>query len=572
MTQHLKEIRSKCWEARNKWLDIGLELNLAIDDLNALQTKHSSDAGKCFTAMLNLWLNSNKQPTLTALIAALREKTVNLHAVAEELENLRENLRQQSSAAVESNILVSQDSTDLSVPPTVSEAHDEKTRKCTQNRKDIQDDAQEKVERKENRQPTDTRRERKKQEIKYTYCTRPYFILITALVALLSAIIISALTNNTCHVIAVGKGLKIAREGERPFGILVNVDRNGQLCSTPMQSPICCLESKISAKSTNCTITKLDNNSLKISYQATSRGSHQLHIKVEGEHIKGSPFTVISVQKLGTPIKTISGVKGPWGVAINQRGEIIVAEESGHCISIFSPTGEKLRSFGSEGSGPGQFNEPRGVTVDDDGNILVTDSRNDRIQKFTSNYKHITSVVSNGSNPLQFNLPVSVAISPITKKIAIVHYSRVQILNPDLTFHSSIGSRGSGSEQFYRPYDVAFDSSGNMYMADAFKHHIQVFNPEGQFLRQFGSKGNGDGELNFPTGISIDSDDTVYVVEYRNHRVSIFTHDGKFLTSFGSGGDGPGQFTRPLGITVDKNGTIYVADSGNNRLQIFAKL
>ena len=77
---------------------------------------------------------------------------------------------------------------------------------------------------------------------------------------------------------------------------------------------------------------------------------HQLHIKVEGEHIKRSPFSVTvkrPLKKLGTPIKTISGLKQPWGVAVNQRGEIIVAEQKEHCISIFSPTGEKLRSFGS---------------------------------------------------------------------------------------------------------------------------------------------------------------------------------------------------------------------------------
>ena len=107
MTQHLKEIRSRCWEARTKWLDIGLELNLPMDDLNALQIKHGSDAGKCFTAMLNLWLSSNKQPTLTALIAALRERTVNRYAVAEELEILRENLRQQNGAAEDSDVLIS---------------------------------------------------------------------------------------------------------------------------------------------------------------------------------------------------------------------------------------------------------------------------------------------------------------------------------------------------------------------------------------------------------------------------------------------------------------------------------
>ena len=373
---------------------------------------------------------------------------------------------------------------------------------------------------------------------------------------------------------ATGKGLEVAEPGERATAVLHVVDQKGKVCSTPVETLTCELVSESTGEKIDCSVKKTEASArgqYEISYQATNRGRHQLHIKVEGEHIKGSPFTVTVKLPLGTPIKTVRGLKEPWGVAVNKKGEILVAEKDGYCISVFSPTGEKLQSFGSQGSGPGQFNEPHGMTVDDDGNILVADTRNHHIQKFTSDNKHITSVGSYGSNYLQFDLPESVAICPITKKIAIPEWTncRVQILNPDLTFHSSIGSKGSGNGQFNGPHDVAFDSAGNMYVTDAKKNCIQVFNPQGLFLRQFGRKGTGDGELNFLTGISIDSDDTVYVVERLNHRVSVFTHEGKFLTSFGSQGDGPGQFNNPRRITVDKNGLIYVADSYNNRIQIF---
>ena len=75
----------------------------------------------------------------------------------------------------------------------------------------------------------------------------------------------------------------------------------------------------------------------------------------------------------------------------------------------------------------------------------------------------------------------------------MLYGSRVQILNPDLTFHSSISSEGSGNGQFNGPHDVAFDSAGNMYVTDATNNHIQVFK---LILRQFGKLGNGDGEWN----------------------------------------------------------------------------
>ena len=370
---------------------------------------------------------------------------------------------------------------------------------------------------------------------------------------------------------ATGKGLEVAEPGERATAVLHVVDQKGKAYSTPVEILTCELVSESTGEKINCSMKKTEaSGQYEISYQATNVRRHQLHIKVDREHIKGSPFTVtvkLPVQKLGTPIKTISGLKNPWGVAINKKGEILIAERNIHCISVFSPIGVKVRSFGSQGSGPGQFNGPQAVIVDDDGNILVADTKNHRIQKFTSNYKHITSVGIQGSKPLQFNSPISVAISPNTNQIAISEWDndRIQILNPDLTFHSSIGSKGSGNGQFVGPHDTAFDSVGNLYVTDRYNYRIQVFNREGQFLRQFGNRGISDEELT-PTGITIDSNDTVYVVEARNHHVSVFTHEGKFLTSFGSDGDGPGQFKYPHRITVDKNGIIYVADTKNNKV------
>ena len=128
--------------------------------------------------------------------------------------------------------------------------------------------------------------------------------------------------------------------------------QKGKACSTPMEpltSKLVLL--KCTGKKIDCFVKKTEaSGQYEISYQVTSRGRLQLHIKVVGEHIKGSPFPVTAVQKLGTPIKIISGLKGPCGMAVNQRGEIIVAEYTTHCVSIFSSKGDKLQLFGSQGS------------------------------------------------------------------------------------------------------------------------------------------------------------------------------------------------------------------------------
>ena len=139
-----------------------------------------------------------------------------------------------------------------------------------------------------------------------------------------------------------------------------------------------------------------------------------------------------------------------------------------------------------------------------------------------------------------------------------------------MTFNSSFGGHGNNDGQTTNPWEVAFDSAGNIYQGGNNNTCVQVFNTEGQFLRKFGHKGSGQGELNFPSGIAIDSDDdVVYVAEYYNNRVSVFTTEGAFLTSFGTQGNGQGQFSSPRGVAVDNGGFIYVSDSNNGQIQIF---
>ena len=373
---------------------------------------------------------------------------------------------------------------------------------------------------------------------------------------------------------ATGKGLEVATVGEQATAILQAMDADGKECEQPLVNISCELVSDAGGPTVKAAVQKKEKNKYTISYKPTHRGRHQLHMKVEGVSIRGSPFGVVarlSIHKIGTPIKTIGGLNKPWGVAVNQRGEIIVAENGGHCISVFSPSGEKIRTFGSKGSAQEQFSEPCGVAVDGNGNILVVDKNNCRIQKFTGDGKFLTAVGYYGEKHLEFKYPVGVAVNHRNRKVYICDSNnhQIQILNADFTFSSSFGSYGKSSEQFYYPWDVAFDSTGNVYVADSWGHRIQVFTAEGKFLRKFGEKGSGDGELNYPSVVSIDCDDIVYVNGSNNRRVSMFTSEGQFLRSFGTKGEGPGQFNNPRGIAVDRDGLVYVCDTYNNRIQIF---
>ena len=370
-----------------------------------------------------------------------------------------------------------------------------------------------------------------------------------------------------CHV--AGKVAEVAVVGEKCMTILQAINFWGELCKGSIKSLECNYVSEITGIGASCSLERSGQSQYEISYQPTIKGRHQLHVKVQGQHIRGSPFSVAvksPVENLGTPILTIGGVKNPWGVAINQRGEVVVAEWGGHCVSVFSPSGKKLQSFGTYGSGPG-----REVAVDGEGNILVADSRNHRIQRFTSEGQFLTSVGAEGSGHLQFSYPTGVAFNASNNKVYVADAGnhRIQVLNYDLTFSSTFGKSGSGKGQSSDPRGIACDSTGKVYVADCSNHRIQVFTAEGKFLHRFRRRGQGRGELDSPVGVAIDTSGMVYVSEEGNHRVSVFTSEGQFVTSFGRMGKGPGEFERPHGLAVDNSGVVYVCDMDNKRVQLF---
>ena len=369
-----------------------------------------------------------------------------------------------------------------------------------------------------------------------------------------------------CQV--TGKGLELAMVGEMSTAILQVLNTGSEQCSR-LLSLECELVSEITGTRVRGTVQRRGKNQYEIGYQPTVKGRHCLHIKLEGQHIRGSPFSVVvkkPVEKLDNPILTIDRMKRPWGVALNQKGELVVTERNGNCVSVFSQRGKKLRSFGFYGSCHGQFNGPRGVAIDSEENILVADYFNHRIQKFTTTGKFLTAVSSEGSGHLQFDRPFDIAFNASNSKIYVVDWNhRVQVLNSDLTFSSIFGKKGIGKGQFnISSCGIACDGNGMVYIVDNENHRIQVFTADGKFVRMFGKHGQGRGELNRPTCIAIDANYLVYVSELHNKRVSVYNSEGQFVTSFGR--DEKGEL---FGLAVDNSGVVYVCDRNNNCIRCF---
>ena len=130
----------------------------------------------------------------------------------------------------------------------------------------------------------------------------------------------------------------------------------------------------------------------------------------------------------------------------------------------------------SLGSSPGHLNLPRGIAVDDSGNIYVADNRNNRVEKFDSSGRYASSFDVGG-------IPEGIAVDR-SGNINVVDRNNMTIekFSPTGTLLSSFGSAGSTAGQLGNAERIAVDSSGNIYVTDV--NVVDKFNSKGIFMSQ----------------------------------------------------------------------------------------
>jgi DNA-binding beta-propeller fold protein YncE len=128
------------------------------------------------------------------------------------------------------------------------------------------------------------------------------------------------------------------------------------------------------------------------------------------------------------------------------------------------------------------------------------------------------------------------------------------------------GGRGGGlpgagaeGEQFNRPTDVAWDSKGNIYVADGYGNaRIAKYEPTGKWIKNWGSRGSAPGQFNIVHGIAVDAQDNVYVADEGNRRIQVFDSNGTFKTQFLNVGT-----PTAICITPGPRQVLYVAHTGD---------
>jgi hypothetical protein len=233
------------------------------------------------------------------------------------------------------------------------------------------------------------------------------------------------------------------------------------------------------------------------------------------------------------------------GVATDSKGHVFVYTRNTDPIMVlggsraFAHGGSSLYEFGPDGKFVRQigkqiygFLAAQQVRIDPHDNIWVVDRYSSMVIKLNPQGQVAMLL---GRKPESVDVPST----------------------PDTGRGNPPGS-GAQSDLFQSPTDVAWDASGNIFVADGIGNaRIAKFTPDGVFVKSWGSRGSDPSQFKTAHGIAVDANGNVYVGDRGNHRIQVFDNNGNFKSSITSGGD-------PEAICISPGAHQYLFSSNSN--------
>lgn len=285
-----------------------------------------------------------------------------------------------------------------------------------------------------------------------------------------------------------------------------------------------------------------------------------------------SPVSAIQFTRATLLFEIDQGLNKPSDVAVSHQGRIYVVDGVNHAVRVFSSNGQKLFSFGSQGSGDGQLQYPLGIDIDPSGTVYVADTGNRRIQMFSAAGEFIDkiNIENGGRRPAD---PTDVAVDVSRNRCYAVDNDNHRIAVLDLSKKAVIGTYGSpGSEKlnFRYPFQIALDAERYLYIVDVINTRVQVLNPQGLFVAYVGGWGVDVGEFFRPKGIAVAPDGKIFVSDSYTGVIQVFDADGNFSSAVGRADrSAVHRFKTPAGLWVDVRNRLYVVEMLADKVSVY---
>jgi sugar lactone lactonase YvrE len=169
----------------------------------------------------------------------------------------------------------------------------------------------------------------------------------------------------------------------------------------------------------------------------------------------------------------------PTNLAVGPRGDLYVSDGYGNCrVHRFSASGELKQSWGTPGTGPGQFHLPHGIAVAVDGRVFVCDRENDRIQIFSPDGEYLAEWTdTQRPTHLVFDREGRAYVSELWwhvgqtsrrhGRIGEARHGRVSVLDPGGRVLARWGTpEACAPGSFAAPHGIAVDSRGDVYVSE----------------------------------------------------------------------------------------------------------
>ena len=257
--------------------------------------------------------------------------------------------------------------------------------------------------------------------------------------------------------------------------------------------------------------------------------------------------TYIAGQTMNTLVS--SGLNQPRGVAVDNAGNVFIADSSNNAIKKWTPTNHALATLVSSG-----LNGPYSVAVDGPGNVYIADTGNTAIKEWIAASSTVTTLVSTG-----LYAPSGVAVDG-AGNVYIADGRADVVFEWTVANSNLITLNPNPPNMICYPPGVAVDIAGNVYFDDTC----------GDVLNEWTALSSNivtltPGWFYHPTGVAVDGSGNVFIADQADNWIWEWSAADSSLTTPVSG------FNRPGGVAVDGSGNLYIADTANNAIEEWAQ-